>query len=191
MHRLPTVQQILLVVQTAAEVFLIVRFWWTGLYRVYVYFFCYLLANLIQAAVLWSASYNSLCYRYAWTGFGLLINCCFALVVLELYSIVLKDHPGIASQSRRYIKVTLGLAVVVSLLLLSLEKAPKGVVGASLIFERVVLSSLAVFVLLMAAFLAYYPVPLNRNVIFYYVGYADYFLTKETARLIQNLSQHW
>jgi hypothetical protein len=191
MHRLSSVQQILLVVQSAAEVFLVIRFWWTGLYRVYVYFFAYLVANVVQSAVLGSVPYSGVFYRYAWTVTEFLINCCLALTVLELYSIVLKDHPGIASLSRRYIKVTLGLAVVVSLMLLPLEKVPKGVVVASLIFERATLSSLAIFVLLMAAFLAYYPVQLSRNVIFYSIGYAVYFLTKATARLIENLSNHW
>jgi hypothetical protein len=44
------------------------------------------------------------------------------------------------------------------------------------------------FVLLINLFLVYYPIPLNRNVIVYSIGYAVYFLTKAAALFARNVS---
>jgi hypothetical protein len=54
-----------------------------------------------------------------------------------------------------------------------------------------VLSSLIVFVLLICGFLAYYPVPLGRNVIVYLAGYAIYFTAMATMAFSQNLGYFW
>jgi hypothetical protein len=59
------------------------------------------------------------------------------------------------------------------------------------IFERPVLSSLIVFVLLICGFLVYYPVPLGRNVIVYLAGYSVYFTMMATMALLQNLGYFW
>lgn len=191
MHRLPFDQQVLLVIQTAALVGVFVRLWWTGLNRVYRYFFGYLIIELLQTVALASVPFYSNLYRDVWVATNGLIVCFYALIVLELYNVVLGDLAGIASTSRRYIKITLGLAILASLLLLSFEKAPKNMTGQYFIFERAVVSSLVVFVLLITAFLSYYPVPLNRNVVAYFIGYAVYFLTKAAAVFIRNVGYNW
>jgi hypothetical protein len=120
-----------------------------------------------------------------------LIVCCYALMVLESSTIILRDLPGIASRSRRYITVCLGVAMLVSVLLLALEKTPTGITLTFLLFERVIASSLVFFILFIIAFLLYYPVPLSRNAIVYSIGYAVYFLAKATALFILNLSLQW
>ena len=51
--------------------------------------------------------------------------------------------------------------------------------------------SLVLFVLLVSAFLVYYPVPLGRNVIVYSMGYAVFFLTRAAVTLLLNLGQNW
>jgi hypothetical protein len=191
MHRLPFEQQLLIIVQTGALLGLSVRVWWTGLHRVYAYFFIYLFVELSQIALLSSLPFYSNVYRNAWLATESLIVCFYALVVLELYSIVLRDLGGIASVSRRYIKLVLAVAIVMSLAPLLVEKVPVTITEHFFIFERTVVFSLVLFVLLIAAFLVYYPVPLNRNVIVYSIGYVVYFLTKATALFINNLSYSW
>jgi hypothetical protein len=54
-------------------------------------------------------------------------------------------------------------------------------------YERTVMSSLVVFVLLVGVFLLYYPVPLGRNVLAYLAGYSLYFLTKAALAFINNI----
>jgi hypothetical protein len=110
---------------------------------------------------------------------------------LELYSIVLRDLAGIASASRRYIKITLALAIGFSALLLVFEKTPGSTVARFLIFERVAVSSLVVFVILISVFLLYYPIHLSRNAVVYSIGYAFYFLIKAAALFISNVDNRW
>jgi hypothetical protein len=121
----------------------------------------------------------------------LLIVTFYALVVLELYSNVLRDLPGIAGTARRYIKIVLMLAIVIALLPFWLEKTVSSPFGYLVVWERFVISSLVLLVLLMSAFLVYYPVPLGRNVIVYSTGYAVFFVTREAGALVIDLDQHW
>jgi hypothetical protein len=70
---------------------------------------------------------------------------------------------------------------------LLVEKSEPTLMGYLFSYERTVMSSLVVFLLLASAFLVYYPVPLGRNVVVYLIGYALYFSTKATLAFINNL----
>jgi len=191
MSSIPLEQQLLLAVQTAALVGLVIRLWWTGLYRTYPYFFSYLGLALLQTAVLTPIPFSSFAYRDAWMISEGLVLCAHVLVILELCKVILRGLPGITTVARRYIKWTLGIAVVGSLLLLGVERAPLGMYGYFLACERAIVSSLVFFVLLMMGFLVYYPLPLNRNAISYSIGYGVYFLTKAAAIFVRNLAPTW
>jgi hypothetical protein len=191
MHRPPIEQELLIFLQTAALIALSFRLWWTRLHRVYLYFFGYLIAELLQIAVLTSVPFHSNVYRDAWVATESITICFYVLVVLELYSVALRDLAGIASVSRRYIKVTLAVSILLALLPLYLEKSPANISQHVFIFERAIFSSIVVFLLLIASFLAYYPVPLSRNALVYLFGFVVYFLTKAAALFINNLSYKW
>ena len=190
MH-LPPLEQFLLALQILALVGLCFRGWRAGLQRVYPYFFSYLLVALLQSVLLPAMTYGTVQCGYTWIATEGAIVSFYALIVLECYASVLRDLAGIASISRRYIKITLGIAILVALLLLGLETTPKTVFEYFYALDRTVVSSLLVFVLLITVFLVYYPVPLSRNVIVYSVGYAVYFLTKATALFVRNVSHEW
>jgi hypothetical protein len=188
---LPPLDQFLLVLQFAALVGLCFRMWQAGLHREYPYFFSYLMVALLQSALLPTMPYGTVLYGYVWIVVEGLVVCFYALIVLECYATVLHGLVGIARISRRYIKIALALSVLIALLLLGLEKSPVMLFGYFYSFERAVVSTLVAFVLLITAFLAYYPVPLSRNVIVYSVGYAVYFLTKAAALFVKNLGLRW
>jgi hypothetical protein len=191
MHRPPIEQEILIILQTGALITLSCRLWWTRLYRVYLYFFGYLIAELLQIGVLTSVPFRSNLYRDAWVGTESITICFYVLVVLELYSVALRDLAGIAKVSRRYIKLTLAASILLSLLPLYLEKSPSNISQHVFILERAIYSSIVVFLLLIASFLVYYPVPLSRNALVYLFGFVVYFLTKAAALFINNLSYRW
>jgi hypothetical protein len=191
MHQLPVEQQILLIIEIAALAMLCLRMWLAGLYRIYIYFFGYLVLDLLQTLIPFLLPLESRLYRDAYVASQALILVFYVLVVLELYSKVLADLTGIASVARRYIQIILVLAIGVALLLLGLVKPKATVTGYLNSFERTIMSSLVLFVLLVTAFLVYYPVPLGRNVIAYLVGYSVYFLTKAAITLIVNFGHHW
>src|SRR5271167_2277195 len=125
MYRLPLDQQILLVVQTAALVGLCVHMWRAKLQHTYVYFFTYLLIALLQTLVLgFMVPFDQPIYVQVWLATEGLIACFYALIVLELYGIVLRNLPGLASVSRRYLRITLAAAILISIVLLRYQKAP-------------------------------------------------------------------
>src|SRR5271170_2151372 len=191
MNQLPIEQQALALLQIAALLALCTKLWWSGLYKIYVFFFSFLVLELLQALVPVLVPLQSRLYRDLFVASDGLIVAFDALVVLELYSIILGNLRGIASVARHYIKITLALAILISLLPLRIEKTPNTLTGYLFIFERPILSSLVVFVLLICGFLVYYPVPLGRNVMVYLTGYALYFLTTATTAFINNLGYFW
>ncbi len=186
MNGLPLEQQFFIALQAATLLGLFVRVWWTGLYRIYRYFFCYLFVALLQTAVPFFPLHSK-AYLYMFLASEALVVTLYALVVLETYDLVLRDLTGIASAARRYIKIAIGCAVSASLLLVGLEKTPATMPQYFAICERAIVSSLLVFVLLSVVFLAYYPMPLNRNAVNYSVGFAVYLMAKTATLFVINL----
>lgn len=191
MHQLPIEQQVLLILEIAGLSSLCVRMWLGGLHKIYVNFFRYLIVELLQALIPLLVPLRSLLYSdlFILSRVFVLIFC--ALIVLELYSVVLRNLEGIAGIARKYIKAALAIAIASSLLPLALEKARDTPTGYLFIVERPILSTLAVLILLISAFLVYYPVPLGRNVIAYLAGYAVYFSTIATTVLFENMGYFW
>jgi hypothetical protein len=191
MHRFPTGETIVLILQNLILVGLAIRVLVTRLFRKYPCFFGYLLVACLQALVLSFFSVNGPTYKYPWMVTQALLTFFCVLIVLELYTLVLRDLTGIASASRRYLTICMGLAILASLVLLLLEKTPGTSVATFMVIDRVVVSSLLIFVLLLTAFLVYYPVPINRNLVVYSIGYAVYFMAKAGGLLFVNRNYAW
>ncbi len=191
MRQLPIEQQVLLLMQIVALVTLCVRLWRDGLNRIYPYFFIYLLMTLVQSLIPVVVPVQSFMYRDLFVASQGLIIAFEAMVVLELYSVVLGDLQGIARTAARYVRISLVLAIFAAVLILRLERNTATLTGYVFAFERTVTTSLLVFVLLITAFLVYYPVPLGKNVIAYMVGYAVLFVVTTTITFIQDLGYYW
>lgn len=188
MHRFPTDVNVLLLLQNAILVGLVIRVLATKLFRKYPCFLGYLLVACLQALIFSFVPYYSASYRYWWLITQALLACFRALIVLELYGLILSDLTGIASRARRYFKISIGIAILISLLLLLVEKTPHNLYSGFMIFDRAIVTGLLVFVLLLTGFLVYYPIPINRNLVVYSIGYAVYFLAKASALLAVNVS---
>src|SRR5271170_7274134 len=124
MHQLPLEQQILEIAQIAVLLALCGKLWWSGLYKTYVFFFSWLVLQYFQALIPVFVPLNGMLYRDSYVASQSIITCAYALVVMELYSVLLRNLEGIASVARRYIKITLALAIILSLLPLYIEKTP-------------------------------------------------------------------
>lgn len=190
MNGFPPEQLSLLIIQAAVLAALCVRISTMGLSRVYPWFFAYLLVAAVQSLVPSFLTLRSSRYLYVWMASETLTVCLYLFVVLETYSLILRDLAGIASTARRYIKFALALALFLSLLLLQIERTPATVPQYFLVCERAVMSGLLVFVLCSVLFLLYYPVPLNRNAVYYSVGFAVYLTIKAAALFLGNMRFH-
>lgn len=112
------------------------------------------------------------------------------LAVLEVYSLVLQNHPGIARMSRRVLVGAMMLAVVVSLSTLPLDllKTTPNTYLLDMLFmlTRVVMSSLVLFMVLLTMFLFVFPVPLSRNVANHCLLLAAYMGARTLVLLLRN-----
>jgi hypothetical protein len=190
MLQLPLDQLVLVLAQAALLIVLIARLWSADLHRIYPFFFSYLLAELLRTVLMSFIPFRSRLYPNFWVAGEVIVVCFYHLIVVELYRGVLRDLPGIATTARRFITGTVVVATLGSLLLLLLEEKPKNLVAATFVIDRAVVFSLVIFILLVSIFLLYYPVRLGRNVVFYSIGYAVYFLTKATALFIRTLGHY-
>ena len=183
-------QELLFLIQAVALVGALVRIRVSGLQQVYPYFYAYLIAQTVQLGVPLVGRRTDL-YAYLYLATEGIIVCLYALVLLELYAVVLRDWAGIATVARRFTGWALAAAVTVALLLIEIQHTPVTILGVFFTTERTIVSSLLVFVLLITVFLAYFPIPLNRNVFYYSVGYSVYFTCRVIALLIANSGTKW
>lgn len=177
--------------QAGALVAALIRIASSRLQRVYPYFFSYLLVQTIQLAIPFLIPRMTDLYVHAFLATEAVIVCLYALIILELYSLVFKNLHGIATLAGRYIKVAIGLAVAVSVTILAFERLPGNLLTHFYIFERTIDASLVFFLLLITVLLVYYPIPLSRNILSYSIGYAVYFISKASALFLRNTGHEW
>lgn len=175
-----------------------------GLHRIYRVFAAYLLfrtARTLALAIvppIWYGvhhrpyfPFSNNVYAWGWTLTEPVLWVLDVLVVLELYSLVFQNYKGIASMGRWAVFAGLAIAVVLSSLSLPSELSHSAeqytILRSYFIVSRGLDASLVIFLLFISAFLAWFPVPLNRNVVLYSTVYALYFMTGALAELAGNL----
>jgi len=127
------------------------------LHRTFVFFFIYLLVRLARGIALYYIPYRRSLYFWVWAVSAPLLWLAQVLIVLEIFSLVLRNYPGIASLGRWML--TAGLVIAIGLSGLSLQADfanPNEGIRQVLYFtaiERGVMTSLAIFLLLNTAFL--------------------------------------
>lgn len=175
---LPLHETLLSLLGSAALAILIVRLLAARLVRRYKYLFCYLIVNLAQTAEPFYVPFRTNLYGWVFLATEWVSMFLYALMVFELYSILLHDLRGIARLAYRYSVLALTTAVALSFLIRALLRRPGNLMEQFYYFEFPVVLSLLFFMLLITAFLVYYPVPLHRNALVYAIGYAVRFLAK-------------
>lgn len=148
-----------------------------GKYRVFV---AYLIFTTLRSLLLLAFPRDSRQYfdLYIWSEPVLLVF--YVALVLELFRLVLKDFPGIYTASRYSLTVALAIALTVSAAVSLLSWNSQVRQSRTLLYlvqiERGVVTSMFLFLILVLAFLAWFPVPLPRNVVAHCGIYALYFL---------------
>src|SRR5947209_988501 len=160
---LPLQEYVLTLIECIALTVLVVRLLVSGLFRRYKFFFCYLIANLAQVASAYVVPFRSDLYGYLFLTTESMMVCFYVLIVFELYSVVLYDLKGITRVAQRYTAAALTISLLLALLLRSALPHPRGIMQTFFYFESAVVLSLVLFILLIAGFVVYYPIPLHRN----------------------------
>jgi hypothetical protein len=162
------------------------------LFRVYKWFFFFLCFQITRSLVLLPFPPNRRTYALVFLITEPILWLLYILVVLELYSLALRNHPGIASLSRWTLSAALVVSVVISAVTLRVDLSrPSGryrLLVYYSVMERGLTFSLVLFLLLITVFLVWYPVSIRRNVVVHASVYSVYFLSMTMALLIRNVA---
>jgi len=162
-----------------------------GLHAIYRFFFIYLIFAATRSITLFLLPFSlrSSTYAIIYLVTAPVLWIFYVLVVLELYSLVLRNYAGIYSLGRWTLYGALFFSIAISVLTL----IPSwGNERSRLLFwcttvERGVVFSLVIFLLLILLFLSSYPVVLNRNILIHSIVYTVYFLGISMIELIRNV----
>jgi hypothetical protein len=176
--------QLLIVVGTAL---LSVRLYTSGLSQKYRAFFYYLIFFTLQTGFMMNLdnSKHGVVYPRAYVLTEPISWVFYALVVLELYSLVLADYQGLYTVGRWALIIAVTLALLASALsLLAPSRDPhhvSRVLPYYYVAERAVYFSLVVFLITILFVLLQYPITLKRNIIVHSVVFSVYFLSNAVA----------
>ncbi len=186
----PHLERVLWFLSILLSLALIVRILLSRLETFYASFLAFLLVSVAQSATVLLAPSAEI-YGWMYVISQPLIWVLFILVVLELYSRVLEKHRGVATVAQWTVLGALPISIGVSILTLIPElRASPGrypILFYYSVIERGLMSSLVIFLLLIAGFLLWFPVPLSRNAVLHAVVYAVYFLSATMTLFVGNL----
>jgi hypothetical protein len=144
----------------------------------YHWFFIYLVFDLIESfSALIPLSDRAGVYRYV--AGQTIITTFGALVLVEIYKLALAERQALARFGRKIVVYALTGAVLLTLVVQIVSRGSTVVryplLRYTFIFEGVLDSTQLLFLLLMGAFLAWFPVEIRRNLVVYVSGFLVYF----------------
>src|SRR5258708_22866312 len=104
-----------------------------------------------------------------WIGSEAILWLSYVLVVFELYSLVLKRYRGIYSLGRMFFFAAVAASTIISAITvlptMTGKLATHPLLNYYALIERGVVTSLAIFLLLLLSLVTWFPVPLSRNLL--------------------------
>jgi len=162
------------------SIFLVIRLYTSGLYRRYRAFFLFLIyANVLRMGVLGIMDPATGLYQKIWVLTEPIEWLFYVSVVLELYSLTMKDYRGLSTVGRWSLIAAVCVAMLASGISLMAPSRPSDqsvLMTYYYVAERAVYFSLAVFLLTMFALLMRYPIVLSRNLVVHSMVFSSYFL---------------
>lgn len=180
----------------AAMVVLLVRFFTIGLFQTYRWFGIYLLADLTESLFFLYFLQTHALRLYAETYMaGQALKMFLSIfVLLELYRVSLASRPAIARFGRQTVGYALAAAAAIAVFGLLLDRsAPKDqppLLYRYYAVERTMDLWALLFLVLITAFMLWFPVNLMRNAAFYLLGFMVYFSSQSAGLLVVNLLKH-
>jgi hypothetical protein len=191
MISLSTLNAWLKIASVVALGILLLKLYWTGLFRIYRYFVAYVMVELVRGLVMSSMNSRTNLYAEVYFITQPLIWFFFIMVIMELFSLVLRNHKGIETLGRRALLGALVLSAVIAastlVMNLQMDSPDYRFLNDFLVLERLIMSSLLLFVILLTAFLSYFPVTLNRNILVHASIFGFYFLARGTVLVFRNV----
>lgn len=170
-----------------AGVLVVWRLYSAGLYRRYRFFFAGTVLVVARSAALFPFSPLTPVYYGIWASTEPFLWLAYSLVVFELYTLVLKEYRGIYSLGRWFFFTAMATSVILSALTIfpttagALARYP--LLHFYALIERAIVTTLAIFLLLLLALVTWFPVPLSRNLLIHCCVYSAYFFANNVTAL--------
>jgi hypothetical protein len=180
---------ILQILSAVCTALLAARLHFSGLASRYRIFFVYVVFRFLYLLPLPFLRTNSAAYFFYLVFTEPIVWLLYVGVVIELYRLILERHRGFYTLGRRAMFVVMAVSVAISLAALAPSvagAAPQSskIMGLVLAGERAFDLSLALFLVLMLAFLNFYTVPLSRNIVVHAVVFTVFFLSNTLTMVL-------
>ena len=179
-------------VELAATLILVASLAYHRLHLVYRFFFVYLAADAIETIAALIFHENRRIYSeiyFAGQGIRMLLA---VFVVLEIYRIALAGQPALARYGKTTVSYVLATAAVVAVagFWIDQDSGPGRDAGVRrfVTFERTMDAWMLLFLLMISAFMIWFPVRLKRNNFLYIGGFVIYFLARSLGLLFSNIA---
>jgi hypothetical protein len=159
----------------------LVKLWLTGLIKIYKLLFTYLFVDFASSIGAMTIPFRSKMYGDFYFTAQTLKIVVAAFVLIEIYSLALERHPALARFGRSvvgYILLAAGVFPFIELWLNHANAKAYPYLRAFLLFERTLDSTIAIFLVLISAFMTWFPVRLRKNVILYISGFIVWSLSR-------------
>jgi hypothetical protein len=180
--------RILLCVTAGLTVAVLVKLWSNGLARIYKLLFCFLLSDLISSVAGLSVRYDTNWYGYLYVFLQTLKIAVAVPVLVEIYGLALEKTPALSQFGRNAVRYVLVAAALfpVGMVLVDHASSPNPYLRAFLLFEQTVDATIAIFLIIISAFMAWFPVRMRRNVILYAGGFIVWSLSHSAGVHVVN-----
>jgi hypothetical protein len=167
---------------------LLARLYLSRLNRTYPYFTVYVWVTVLRLVALAVVPYGKNVYGWVYVITEPVTWLACALAIVEVYDLVLKNHPGIATVGRKALLGCVGASVILSAFSLLLDFQNTAVRFPVLdnlyLLARLVMFSLLVFVLLITFCLLWFPIRLSKNAVMHCGVFAGYFMVKAGSFMV-------
>ena len=174
-----------------ASALVVWRLYSLGLHKTYRYFFTGMALAVTRTTVLFPFGPRTKIYYQIWIATQPLLWLSYLLIVSELYFLALKHYRGIYSLGRWFFFGAVATAAVISAMTVLPTIAPPPVRYAMAYYyaliERGIVTTLAVFLLLLILLVAWFTIPLSRNLLTHCTVYSVYFFANNVISLYRQL----
>ncbi|MCL6545990.1 MAG: hypothetical protein K6T61_12245, partial [Bryobacteraceae bacterium] len=188
---MPSLEQIAWWINVGLALALLARLLHSRLRKVYFWFLIQLLFQSAQNLAMLPLNPTTNLYAWVYLFTQPVTWVLYILVVLEVYSLALRNHPGLATLSRWVLTSAMFAALAISAFTLTADLSkPPGKFPLLVYYgiaERGVTFSLVLFLVIIIGFLAWTPVPVRRNIVLHAALYTTYFLASSASLFLRNI----
>jgi hypothetical protein len=163
----------------------LVKLYLSGLIGIYKLLFGYLALDFTSSIAGLFISFHSKAYALYYFSVQTVKITVAAFMLVEIYSLALERHPALAQFGRSMVGYILAIAAVFPVIGVFRDRSAAG--GAHpyirffFLFEQTMDATMAIFLILLLIFLAWFPVRMRRNVIVYIGGFIVWSLSRSAV----------